>query len=135
MKLKVLVHPAEEGGFWAEVPALPGCVSEGDSFDETLANIREAAEGWLEVSAERAADDTHCASRGGRTVRSVSGKHFCNVLRKHNWELKRVKGSHHIFGKSGNATILTVPVHGNKALKTGTLKKLLRDAGLTANDL
>lgn len=52
MKLKVLVHPAEEGGFWAEVPALPGCVSEGDTWDEMLANIREAAEGWLEVSAE-----------------------------------------------------------------------------------
>jgi len=57
MKLKVLVHPAEEGGYWAEVPALPGCVSEGDTFDETLANIREAAEGWLEVSAERAQSD------------------------------------------------------------------------------
>jgi len=53
MKFKVLVHPAEEGGFWAEVPALPGCVSEGDTYEETLANIREAAEGWLEVSMER----------------------------------------------------------------------------------
>lgn len=53
MKLKVLIHPAEEGGFWAEAPALPGCVSEGDSLDETLDNIREAALGWLEVAAER----------------------------------------------------------------------------------
>ncbi len=57
MKLKVLVHPAEEGGYWAEVPALPGCVSEGETWDETLANIREAAEGWLEVSAERTKSD------------------------------------------------------------------------------
>ena len=57
MKLEVLIHAAEEGGFWAEVPALPGCVSEGDSLDETLANIREAAEGWLEVSAEQADAD------------------------------------------------------------------------------
>jgi predicted RNase H-like HicB family nuclease len=54
MKLQVHVHAAEEGGYWAEVPALPGCVSEGDSLDETLANIKEAAEGWLEVAAERA---------------------------------------------------------------------------------
>ncbi|MCP4663032.1 MAG: type II toxin-antitoxin system HicB family antitoxin [bacterium] len=53
MKLTTLVHPAEEGGFWAEVPALPGCVSEGETLEETLANIREAAEGWLEVAAER----------------------------------------------------------------------------------
>ena len=57
MKLKVLIHSAEEGGFWAEVPALPGCVSEGDTLEETLANIREAAEGWLEVVTERATVD------------------------------------------------------------------------------
>jgi predicted RNase H-like HicB family nuclease len=54
MKLKVVIHPAEEGGFWAEVPALRGCVSEGDTLEETLANIKEAAEGWLEVAAEQA---------------------------------------------------------------------------------
>jgi predicted RNase H-like HicB family nuclease len=57
MKLKVLVHPAEEGGYWAEVPALPGCVSEGETFDEVLANIRDAAEGWIEVAAERTSAD------------------------------------------------------------------------------
>ena len=53
MKLKVLLHPAEEGGYWAEIPALPGCVSEGETYEETLANIHEAAEGWLAVAAER----------------------------------------------------------------------------------
>ncbi len=53
MKWKVFVHIAEEGGYWAEVPALTGCVSEGETVDELLANIREAAEGWLEVAAER----------------------------------------------------------------------------------
>ena len=42
-RLAVVVHPAEEGGFWAEVPALRGCVSEGDTLDEVVANIREAA--------------------------------------------------------------------------------------------
>jgi predicted RNase H-like HicB family nuclease len=53
MKLKVLIHEAEEGGYWAEVPALPGCVSEGDTWDEVLANIREAVEGWLLVEADK----------------------------------------------------------------------------------
>jgi predicted RNA binding protein YcfA (HicA-like mRNA interferase family) len=57
------------------------------------------------------------------------------VLRKHGWELKRIRGSHHIFSKAGVATILTVPVHGNKSLKVGTLKSLLRDAGLGEQDL
>ncbi len=52
-RLAVVVHPAEEGGFWAEVPALRGCVSEGDTLDEVVANIREAARGWLEAAAEQ----------------------------------------------------------------------------------
>jgi len=45
--LKVLIHSAEEGGYWAEVPALPGCVSQGETMDELRSNIREAIEGWL----------------------------------------------------------------------------------------
>ncbi len=57
MRVKVFIHPAEEGGFWAEVPALPGCVSEGETLDEVLANIREAAEGWVEVAADRIPSD------------------------------------------------------------------------------
>jgi predicted RNase H-like HicB family nuclease len=47
MQVKVVVHEAEEGGFWAEVRALPGCVSQGETMDELLANIREAIEAWL----------------------------------------------------------------------------------------
>ena len=42
MKLKVIIHEAEEGGFWAEVPALPGCFSQGETMDEMVDNIREA---------------------------------------------------------------------------------------------
>jgi predicted RNase H-like HicB family nuclease len=57
MKLKALIHPAEEGGYWAEIPSLPGCVSEGDSLEEVKTNIREAAEGWLEVAEERLHED------------------------------------------------------------------------------
>ena len=53
MKFKILVHAAEEGGYWAEVPALPGCVSEGETMAETLNNLREAAQGWLIVATER----------------------------------------------------------------------------------
>lgn len=47
MTLKVLIHKAEEGGYWAEVPALPGCVSQGETVDDVRANVREAIEGWL----------------------------------------------------------------------------------------
>jgi predicted RNase H-like HicB family nuclease len=49
MKIKVVIHEAEEGGYWAEVPALPGCFSEGDTLEEMRANIREAIEGVLSI--------------------------------------------------------------------------------------
>ncbi len=49
MKLKVIIHNAEEGGFWAEVPSIPGCVTEGDTFAELLENVYEAVEGCLSV--------------------------------------------------------------------------------------
>ena len=49
MRLKAIVHEAEEGGFWAEVPALPGCASQGETLDELLANLHEAIEGCLSV--------------------------------------------------------------------------------------
>lgn len=49
MKLKVIVHEAEEGGYWAEVPALPGCVTQGETFEELLQNLYEAIEGWFDV--------------------------------------------------------------------------------------
>jgi predicted RNase H-like HicB family nuclease len=52
MKLKVVVHKAEEGGFWAEVPSLPGCVTQGDDWSELLSNIYEAVEGCLSVDIE-----------------------------------------------------------------------------------
>lgn len=49
MKLKVVIHEAEEGGYWAEVPAIPGCATQGDTFDELLSNLYEAVEGCLSV--------------------------------------------------------------------------------------
>jgi predicted RNase H-like HicB family nuclease len=50
MKIKAIVHPAEEGGYWAEVPALPGCITEGDTMEELIANLKDAIDGWLEVA-------------------------------------------------------------------------------------
>ncbi|MCC5845568.1 MAG: type II toxin-antitoxin system HicB family antitoxin [Verrucomicrobia bacterium] len=56
MKLKIIVHKAEEGGFWAEVPALPGCVSQGETMVEVRDNIREAIELWLETGEDQPFD-------------------------------------------------------------------------------
>jgi len=49
MKLKVVIHKAEEGGFWAEVPSIPGCVSQGETMEKVVSNIHEAIEGCLSV--------------------------------------------------------------------------------------
>ena len=53
MKIKAVIHSAEEGGYWAEVPALPGCITEGDTKDEIIDNLKDAIEGWLDVANER----------------------------------------------------------------------------------
>jgi predicted RNase H-like HicB family nuclease len=62
MTLKIVIHDAEEGGYWAEVPALPGCATQGETMDELIENVREAVEGVLNVLADRA--DTN----GGRVL-------------------------------------------------------------------
>jgi predicted RNase H-like HicB family nuclease len=57
MKIKVVVHEAEEGGYWAEVPALPGCATQGETFEELLNNLYEAIEGCLSVNIEEPKPD------------------------------------------------------------------------------
>ncbi len=52
MKLKVIIHTAEEGGLWAEIPALPGCVTQAETMEELISNIHEAVEGCLMVEIE-----------------------------------------------------------------------------------
>lgn len=49
MRVKIIVHQAAEGGYWAEVPSIPGCASQGDTYDELMANVREAIEGCLAI--------------------------------------------------------------------------------------
>lgn len=68
MRYSVVVHGAEEGGFWVEVPALPGCYSQGESLEESLHNVREAIELYLEVLG----DDGRDAPRDSDVVYQVS---------------------------------------------------------------
>ena len=68
-------------------------------------------------------------------MKSISGKNLCKVVERNGWTLKRVAGSHHIYTKQGIAVILSIPVHGNRALPTGTLRRILKDAGLTEDNL
>ncbi|MBW4690656.1 MAG: type II toxin-antitoxin system HicA family toxin [Lyngbya sp. HA4199-MV5] len=68
-------------------------------------------------------------------MKSVSGKAFCKIVERRGWQLKRTTGSHKIYAREGSITILSIPVHSNRDLPIGTLKSLLKDAGLTDRDL
>jgi predicted RNase H-like HicB family nuclease len=52
MKIKVVVHEAEESGYWAEVPAIPGCATQGETMEELMANAHEAIEACLDVEVD-----------------------------------------------------------------------------------
>ena len=68
-------------------------------------------------------------------MKSISGKDFARVLERQGWELRRINGSHHIFTKAGHPVRITVPIHGNDALKIGLLRHLMKLAGIEENEL
>lgn len=68
-------------------------------------------------------------------MKSTSGKKFAKLLENNGWILLRVNGSHHIYGKPGNPQKISVPIHGNKALKTGLLKYFLKVSGISESEL
>jgi predicted RNA binding protein YcfA (HicA-like mRNA interferase family) len=61
----------------------------------------------------------------------MSGKELAKLLERNDWILLRVQGSHHIYGKPGSSIRISVPIHGNKSLKVGILRHLLKMAGLS----
>jgi predicted RNA binding protein YcfA (HicA-like mRNA interferase family) len=68
-------------------------------------------------------------------MRPLSGRTFAKILEKHGWTLRRINGSHHTYGKADSVVRISVPIHGNKALKAGLQTHLAKVAGLTEKDL
>jgi predicted RNA binding protein YcfA (HicA-like mRNA interferase family) len=68
-------------------------------------------------------------------VKIISGKRMCRILEARGWTLARINGSHHIYRQAGSGRRTVVPVHGNLDLKPGTQRGIMRDAGLTDDDL
>ena len=68
-------------------------------------------------------------------MKQLSGKQFAKVIERHGCTLLRVHGSHHIYGKSGSAVRLSIPVHGNQPMKRGLLAHFMKLAGLEESDL
>jgi predicted RNase H-like HicB family nuclease len=57
MKLKVVIHEEPTGGYWAEVPAIPGCMTQGETLEELLRNVHEAIQGCLSIEITPAPED------------------------------------------------------------------------------
>ena len=68
-------------------------------------------------------------------MKIVSGRRMCRILEQHGWTLARIVGSHHIYRHAPTSRRTVVPVHGNQDLKPGTQRGIMRDAGLTDDDL
>lgn len=68
-------------------------------------------------------------------MKSISGKEFARLLEKKGWEFKHVKGSHNVYMKEGNPARISVPIHGNKSLKIGLMKHLIKIAGIAESEL
>lgn len=68
-------------------------------------------------------------------MKSISGKEMRKVLEREGWRLTRISGSHHIFHKPGDPQGISVPVHGNKTLKKGIQRGIMKAAGLEDSDL
>jgi predicted RNA binding protein YcfA (HicA-like mRNA interferase family) len=64
-------------------------------------------------------------------MKPIKGKELCRLLQASGWELKRIKGSHHIFGKAGEWKIIAVPVHGNETIKPGLATRIAKDAQIS----
>lgn len=68
-------------------------------------------------------------------MKQFSGKEMARLVERHGWSLLRINGSHHIYGRVGSIIRLSISIHSNRALKTGLLRHLLKQAGLTEADL
>ena len=63
-------------------------------------------------------------------MKPITGAELCRLLEQNGWKLQRISGSHHIYAKSGERKVLSIPVHGNRNLKPGLASRLARDANL-----
>jgi predicted RNA binding protein YcfA (HicA-like mRNA interferase family) len=68
-------------------------------------------------------------------MKSISGKDLCKILEKKGWELKNIHGSHHVYIKAGRKERISVSVHGNRDLKIGMLKAIMKIAEIDGSEL
>ncbi len=68
-------------------------------------------------------------------MKSISGKNLCKIFEEKGWHLKTIRGSHHVYMKTGRKERISVPVHGNKDLKIGLLRAIMKVAQIEEGEL
>ena len=68
-------------------------------------------------------------------MKAISGKEFAKLVERRGWDLLRIQGRHHIYGKVGSQVRLSIPVHKNQNLKLGLQRHLMKMAGLSEDDI
>ena len=68
-------------------------------------------------------------------MKAISGKQLCRMLESRGWQSRRISGSHHIYARAGTSVRISVPVHGDRALKRGLQSHLMKLAGIDASEL
>ena len=137
MKFNVTMERDEDGAWVTECPSIPGCVSQGKTQKQALDNIKEAIALCLKVRAEKGLPlgRRDAASRGRDvmpTLPLLSGKEVTRSFEKLGWTVARRKSNHIILTKKGETATLSVPNHQEVA--KGTLRSLIRLAGLTVDE-
>ena len=134
MRFTVTIDRDEDGAWVVECPAIPGCVSQGPTKDEALENIKDAIKLCLEVRAERGMPLTIESREVEVTplmppLPVLSGQEVAAVFEKLGWSVARRRSSHIIMTRPDHDATLSVPDH--KEIAKGTLRSLIRSAGLT----
>ena len=133
MRLKVVIEMDESGFYVAEVPALPGCLSQGKTLAQAKANIQEAIKGWIEVMnakvAKRHAHQTYQKryrpwASDSRSI--CSGAEAVKKFPRAGWSVDRQVGSHVMMVKSDYLYTLSISQH--RELGIGLLRKLMKQA-------
>ena len=130
---QAVIYPGDDGFWVAECPSLPGCVSQGETREQAITNIREAIEGaegrW--VACARGAF-RHDAGRGMSKLPQVSGADVVRALAKVGFTLRRQHGSHMILRRDNPFAQTVVPNH--RQIDRGTLRAILRQTGLSVDE-
>ena len=144
MKLKIVLEESDEGGYTVYVPSLPGCISEGDTEEEAIKNIKEAIELYL----ESIDDDILSTTAEGPVVKeivvwrcekmakvpSLSYKKVINALQRVGFIVVRQRGSHIRLQKRLGDEVIKITVPAHIPIRRGTLAHIIKDVGLTLDE-